>query len=603
MTVDARVLVLVLLIAALAIGWHRTRSAEARFSMQWRTPSVLFLGVAFVYLLNGRALTAGDTIPASYLPLSLVRELDFDFDEFPFLYEGEVPWFLQRIDGRIVSAYPPWAGVLALPIFLIPILAGLPPESAWVRDLEKLSATLMTALSVVLLLFTLRRLTDERTARYIAVAYAFGTSSFSISSQALWQHGPSQLFLTLTIYCLVRGIDTPRFAALAGLPLGMTIICRPSNVLMAIPIAAYVLFERRAQFAGFGLASLPPLAAFMVYNMRYHGSPVSTGFAAGTLDPSRLWGVGSNLFQTPLLEGLAGVLVSPGRGLFVYSPILLLSVVGVLMLRSEPRQVLLKYLGWAALMNVLLAAKWGIWWGGGSYGPRLLADIAPILSLCLYLPLERARSRAFLESGIAGLFVISVGLHALGVFGSGDWNRHPNINRHPERLWSWRDSPPIYYAESLLMNTSAQLRWRPLSLPTSRDATGGLAASYELLNIDPEPPLHAGQFALYRIRLSNTGHTVWLHRTREEKGDVIVEWRWLHAGQEVPSSRGEWILRYDVLPGQPYDLTLEIAAPPKPGEHLLQIGLAIANVTSFRELGTAPMLITVDVADVARANP
>src|SRR5262245_39296044 len=177
---------LLCLLGAMATVWLRDKRRGVSAAMRWRSPLLLFLGVVVIYSLNNRALTAGDTIPASYLPLSLLRELDFDLDEFPFLYEGEMPWFVQRINGRIVSAYPPWAGVLALPVYLLPVLGGLSPQSPWIHDLEKLSATLITALSVVLLLFTMRRLTDEKIAWYIAIVYALATSSFSSSSQALW---------------------------------------------------------------------------------------------------------------------------------------------------------------------------------------------------------------------------------------------------------------------------------------------------------------------------------------------------------------------------------------------------------------------------------
>ncbi|MGH8071186.1 MAG: glycosyltransferase family 39 protein, partial [Candidatus Entotheonellia bacterium] len=410
-----------------------------------------------MYSLNGRALTAGDTIPASYLPLSLLREFDFDLDEFPFLYEGEIPWFVQRINGRIVSAYPPWAGLMAIPVYLLPVLGGLPSQSPWIHDLEKLSATLITALSVILVLFTLRRLTKEKIAWGIAIVYAFGTSSFSSSSQALWQHGPSQLFLTLTIYWLVRGIDEPRFSAYAGLALGSAIICRPSNAFMAIPIVAYVFLERRDQFVGFFLATLPPLLWFTAYNMHYNGSPVSTGFAVGIIGPLRLWNLGAHLFRTPLHEGLAGVLISPSRGLFIYSPILLLAFVGMVMVWLDSKAVLLKYLSLAPLLLILLTSKWINWWGGGSYGPRLLADITPILCLYLYPLFERAQWRPFLKYVITGLTALSIGLHALRVFGGGDWNGHPNVDWHRERLWSWVDSPPMYYGQNLVRQAYAKL--------------------------------------------------------------------------------------------------------------------------------------------------
>jgi Dolichyl-phosphate-mannose-protein mannosyltransferase len=586
---------LLFLMFGMATIWLRARGRGIPGSIILRSPLLLFLAVIFVYSLNGRALTAGDTIPASYLPLSLWREVDFDLDEFSFLYAGEMPWFVQRINDHVVSAYPPWAGVLALPVYLLPLLGGLSPQSAWIHDLEKLSATLITALSVVVLLFTLRRLTNEKIAWYIAGVYAFGTSSFSSSSQALWQHGPSQLFLTLTIYWLVKGLDAPRFSAYAGLALGSAVICRPSNAFMAIPIATYILLKRRHQFVGFCLAAIPPLLGFMVYNMRYNGSLVSTGFAIGIIDPSRLWNLGAHLFKTPLREGLAGILVSPSRGLFIYSPILLLAVVGMVMVWKDSKQVLLKYLSLAPLLTILLTAKWINWWGGGSYGPRLLADVTPFLCLYLYPPFERAQSRPFLKYAITCLIALSIGLHTLRVFGGGDWNGHPLVDWHPERLWSWADSPPVYYGKNTMLDAFAEGKRRLLALPTSRDAPQKLAASYRLTSLAPGTILHAGDVILCRIGLVNTGEAVWLDRAKWEKGEVRMRWRWFEEGHEVHLTEGGWLLGYDVLPGQTYEFTLEIVTPQMPGNYLLELGLVSIQVTSFADQGTAPLGIPVQV--------
>jgi hypothetical protein len=80
---------LLFLVTAMATVWLRSKRWGSTAAVRWQSPLSLFLGVVFIYSLNGRALTAGgDSIPATYLPLSLLRELDFDLDEFPFLYEG-----------------------------------------------------------------------------------------------------------------------------------------------------------------------------------------------------------------------------------------------------------------------------------------------------------------------------------------------------------------------------------------------------------------------------------------------------------------------------------------------------------------------------------
>jgi hypothetical protein len=439
-----------LLACGMAKGRLRGMNAGVSIATKLRSSLLLFLGIVFIYSLPGRSPVAADNVPAGYLPLSILREFKLDLDEFRFLYEPEVPYFLQARNGHIVSTYPPWAAVVALPVYLLPTLGGLSPQSSRLLELEKLAATLMTALSVLILLFTLRRVTREKIAWLIALVYAFGTSSFSESSQSLGQHGSSQLFLALTIYCLVRGRDEPRFAAYGGCVLASAIVARPLNLLLALPIGPYILHRGRDQLIAFILAMLPPLALVMVYNDYYFGSPLTTGIASASVSPSSFVTTFSVGFSTPLLEGLLGILVSPGRGLLIYSPILLFSFVGIAMVWRHADQILLKYLSLGPFLFIMLVAKWKMWWGGFTYGPRLLADLTPILCLYLYAPLELSQGKAFLRYTFVGLAILSVGLHALGFFSDGSWNVNPtSVDRHPERLWSWIDSPPVYYGSKV----------------------------------------------------------------------------------------------------------------------------------------------------------
>jgi hypothetical protein len=585
---------LLLLGLALITLWLQGRRHGIPSRLRLRPPWLLFLGVLFIYSANGRALTAGDTIPASYLPLSLLREFDFDLDEFPFLYEPVLPWFVQRAGDHIVSSYPPWAGVLAVPVYLLPVVSGLSVPSPVIHDLEKLAATLVTALSVVLLLLALRRLTHEKVAWFIAIVYAFGTSSFSSSSQALWQHGPSQLFLTLTIYWLVRGLDEPRFSAYAGLALASAIICRPTNALMAFPIAAYILWHRRDYCVGFLVAALPPILLLATYNMHYFGSPLTTGFV-GTTGPARIWSSASHLFSTPLHEGLAGVLGSPSRGLFIYSPIFLCSIIGMAMVWKDPKQVLLRCVSLAPVLIILLSAKWISWWGGGSYGPRLLADITPFLCLYLYPPCERAQSKPLWQYVLMGLAVLSITFHGIRVFAGGDWNGHPNVDWYPERLWSWTDSPLQYYGKNLAMDMRAKVARLATSFPTSRDAPQELAASYQLTSLSPGMTLPPNASFLCQVLVLNEGKAVWLARAKGEKGEVRLRWRWLMEEREVPSASGGWMMGYDVLPGQTYEFTLGLATPREPGEYTLELGLVSTGVSSFADAGVAPLKIPMQV--------
>ena len=117
-------------------------SASARL----RSAKFLLLTVVLVYTVNQRTVDSGDTLPTRYLPLSMLRELNFDLDEFPFLYEIKLPYFLLQSKGHIVSAYPPWPALLAAPVYLLPVLGGISPRSHLLSELEKLAATGITAL-------------------------------------------------------------------------------------------------------------------------------------------------------------------------------------------------------------------------------------------------------------------------------------------------------------------------------------------------------------------------------------------------------------------------------------------------------------------------
>ncbi len=454
---------LLCLALALARAWLEGRRAGRSFSESLRSPLLLFLLTVLVYSLNGTTLWSGDTRPARYLPFTLVKEFNFDFDELSFLYELELPYFLVVSNGHVVSSYPPWAGVLALPVYLAPVLMGADPTSVpLIDDLEKRSAMLITAASVVVMLFVLRCVTSEKSAWLIAATYAFGTSSFSISSQALWQHGVVQLCLALTLYCIVKGLETARFSAYAGLALGCMVISRPLTLIVAIPFVAYIVHKQRDQLVGFIVAGSPPLLLFMAYNIFYFGSPFTTGFG-GTMTPSEVVSARlSSSFDTPILEGIAGVLVSPAAGLLVYSPVFVLSALGLVIAWRDPRYLYLRYIGAAPLLLIIVVSKWHGWWGGDCYGPRLLADVTPILSLLLYPAVECCAGKTALRYSIIGLVTMSIGMHAIGagrdrVTGAKTWSAFYEIGRHPERLWSWRNSPPMYYGKQLLVEESETL--------------------------------------------------------------------------------------------------------------------------------------------------
>lgn len=86
-----------------------------------------FLAMIFlVYVAASRGLGSDDNLALRYLPLSILREGNFDLNEFSFLYANRV--LLSSIiyqDGHFLSLVPLGPALLALPSYLLPTLAGL----------------------------------------------------------------------------------------------------------------------------------------------------------------------------------------------------------------------------------------------------------------------------------------------------------------------------------------------------------------------------------------------------------------------------------------------------------------------------------------------
>lgn len=562
--------------------------------------ALLFFSVALVYVANGRTIGSGDTLPARYLPYSLLHEGNADLDEFPLLYDEEarrifpvldgIPYFLHSRRGHYLSAYSPGPAILALPVYAWPVLAGA-PAARWAARLEKFSAAAITALSVVCVFWALAGLVERRWALGIAVIYAFGTSSWSVSSQALWQHGPSQLFLALLLVCLVRGMHDERWLICAGFAASAAAVMRSTDVLVGLPVVAWVLYTRPHLTLRLVIAALPPLAGLLLYNVGYFGSPL--GPAGNTTAP--IWAF---FTQTRSGEGHWGVLLSPGRGLFVYSPVLLFAVVGLWWgVRRGP--TMFKPLALGVVLVLVVVGQWLRWWGGHSWGPRLLADMTPLLCFFLY-PLTGALDRHRVAKAVFVLLAgLSIAAHGLGAFlYDARWDAAADVDRNPAALWSWREGPLVFHGREAAAAIGHALLPEGWGRPTSADSPTLLAASYGFEPIASEA--FVGEALAVSLTATNTGTAVWLAAAPGDRGTVRLGWRWSRAGVDLEGGRAP--LWSDVFPGGAARFAARIAVPAVPGDYTLTIELVSELVTWFAGQGQRPVTASVAVrpADLDR---
>ena len=120
-----------------------------------------------------------------------------------------------------------------------------------------------------------------------------------------------------------------------------------------------------------------------------------------------------------MTDGLYGLLLSPGKSLFLYAPPLLLSVLGLpFFLRAKGRLAFVFVA--TPLVYLLVYGSKGVWHGGG-WGPRYLVPALPFLALWA-LPVwdavlrpGRGRGTVALRAAAAVLVVVGVGVQLLGV--------------------------------------------------------------------------------------------------------------------------------------------------------------------------------------------
>jgi hypothetical protein len=91
-------------------------------------------------------------------------------------------------------------------------------------------------------------------------------------------------------------------------------------------------------------------------------------------------------FSTPLLEGLVGLLFSPGKSVFLYAPVLLLAPIGLwLMYRRKgfPGKLTVALILSQSAASFIFNALWWAWTGNFAWGPRLVMPVLPLLILPL----------------------------------------------------------------------------------------------------------------------------------------------------------------------------------------------------------------------------
>jgi hypothetical protein len=443
-------------------------------------PASIFIIVFLIHTLSPVA-ASGDSRWTVMIALSLLDRGDTNLDEYLGLIKKENYYNVECIgslgnrmgpairdcrDGHIYNWYPiggpllvtPFVGLIRAALqFVAPLIKRLPiPPVHPVVDaflagdpigghsvIELIMASFLVAASAVMMFLIGACFLSRRYATMIAFIFAFATSAWSTGSRSMVQHTPSMLMIAITIYILIKAENKPGLVALAGIPVAFAYVIRPTNALLAMVISIYVLARYPRQFLAYLACALPIAAGFFAYSLSNFGAWRSSYYSLRPPLPNSINGARA------FLTVLAGNLISPSRGLLIFTPLFTFSIVGMVRATRCPRmrRLSIALIAIVVLHWIVISSYVDFWWAGHSYGPRLFTDLTPIFVFFLIpvlLPWQQAgpwhwsASRALFTV----LLAASIFVHARGAWSYKVWfwNQSPvNVDLQPERVWSWRD--------------------------------------------------------------------------------------------------------------------------------------------------------------------
>ena len=335
--------------------------------------------------------------------------------------------------------------------------------------------SLTTAATAVGILLVVRRLGYGRKLG-ISAGLIFGLGTLA------WPYAKTCFSDPLAGLCLVTALlFLMRFstrgslvdAAIAGAALAIAVATRYANLVLVAPFGLLLIWyawtrspSRRQNppawrdFIHCRHSLWHPVAAFVSpllitgllliwYNVVRYGAPFNTGYLPQESFSGIWW------------QGIVGLLVSPGRGLFLYAPILLIALPAIpAALRRYPAEACLSLA--VTAIHILLYGKWFMWHGGYAWGPRFIVPAVPFLVLLMPPALSWMRRRIWRFAACA-LMAASAVLQIIGLSVHFELFQNQLLNTGlplfaPETFFHPRYSPLLGQLQFVTMN-NLDLAW------------------------------------------------------------------------------------------------------------------------------------------------
>ena len=317
--------------------------------------------------------------------LSFVPEiLDTYYNNAPYYYG--VP----QDSGNMILKYPGGLAVMYMPFFFLghigAHLFGYPADgfSLPYQFAIAMGSIFFVVMGLVVLKNVLRKYFDDITVACCLLIIVLGTNLFNYTAyDGPYAHGYLFTLFVIILRLTQKWHEQPKLktAIYLGLLIGLAAITRPINIIIVlIPLLWGMSNKKTFQDKIQLLLSHWKHVLFLAISMIAVGSIqlIYWKIYSGNFLFYSYEDQGFDFLSPHILDGI----FSYRKGWLIYTPIMVLSLVGFRFLYKKHRELFFPILIMCGLHSYIVFS-WEVWWYGGAFGQRPMIDIYGLLTLPL----------------------------------------------------------------------------------------------------------------------------------------------------------------------------------------------------------------------------
>ncbi len=355
----------------------------------------------------------------AYLPAVFIyHDLNFGFFkqvEIETYYNPNLYYDYRMVIGKdTIDRYYAGTALCLMPFFLaghaITLISGLPADGY--SYYYTMMAHLGALFYFLLALFGLRRLLrsfniNEKTIAIVLIAIVFGTNLFYY---VITEFGMSHLYsftaitwFSVTIREYLSGHKS-RFLIYSALLLGLITLIRPVNLLivLVIPFLAGSFDQLQSEFKSLINKKVAILLSIFSFLLLVSIQLLIYKISTGRFIVDSYQQFGFNFLDPQIVN----FLFSYRKGMFVYTPLLFLSLAGFIYIFRSSRFQFFTLLGFLSIL-VYVFSSWFMWFYGGSFSQRVMIEFYSFFAILLATAIQEIVNSNF-KKIFLGLIVLVI---------------------------------------------------------------------------------------------------------------------------------------------------------------------------------------------------